>query len=89
MQELAWIAEMVRVWLEGGSWADIQATRGFEALVMGAALVLPPTIIALGIGMTEWHETPLGAWLGPRPPPEDANWAERARDLDKDGFPDF
>jgi len=88
MQEVAWIAEMVRVWLEGGAWADIQATRGFSTLVAMAAFLIPSTIIGLGIGRTEWHETPLGAWLGARNPPDD-NWAERARDLDKDGLPDF
>lgn len=87
MQELAWIAEMVRVWLDGGSWADIQATRGFEALLGAACWLIPPTIIALGIGQTEWHETPIGAWLGAAPPPDD--WVERACDLDEDGLPDF
>jgi hypothetical protein len=87
MQELAWVAEMARVWLEGGSWAEIQATRGFEALALTAAFLLPSTLIAIGIGMTDWHETPLGAWFGARAP--DENWAERARDLDKDGAPDI
>lgn len=88
MQELAWIAELIRLWLEGGTWADIQAARGFQMLVTLAALLVPTTIIALGIGLSEWHETPLGAWLGARGPRDD-NWAERARDLDKDGLPDF
>lgn len=88
MQELAWIAETLRVWLEGGSWADVQATQGFRALVLLSAAFVPSTLIALGIGMTQWHETPLGAWFGAQPPADD-NWAERARDLDKDGAPDF
>ncbi|MEZ5996283.1 MAG: hypothetical protein R3C25_11080 [Hyphomonadaceae bacterium] len=88
MQEIAWIAETLRVWLEGGTWADVQATEGFQGLVMLAAALIPSTIIALGIGMTEWHETPLGAWFGARAAADD-NWAERARDIDKDGLPDF
>ncbi len=88
MQELASIAEMIRIWLEGGTWADIQATRGFHALVASAAWLIPSTIIMLGIGMTEWHETPLGVWMGARRPHAN-NWTERARDLDKDGLPDF
>ena len=88
MQELAWTAETLRVWMEGGSWADIQATKGFEFLVVCAAWLIPSTVIALGIGMTEWRETPLGAWMGARGPGND-DWAERARDLDKDGLADF
>lgn len=79
---------MLRVWMEGGSWADIQATKGFHFVLIGAAWLVPTTVIALGIGMTEWHETPLGAWIGARRPADD-NWAERARDLDKDGVADF
>jgi hypothetical protein len=88
MQELAWLAEPLRVWLEGGSWADIQATQGFRTLAVLAAALIPSTLIALGIGMTDWHETPLGVWFGAKPPQDD-NWAERARDLDRDGTPDF
>lgn len=88
MQEFAWIAETLRVWLEGGSWADISATQGFQHLVLLAALLVPSTVIALGIGATEWRETPLGVFFGAKPPVDD-NWAERARDLDKDGSPDF
>jgi hypothetical protein len=88
MQELAWIAETVRVWLEGGSWADIKAAEGFRMLVVLAAALIPSTLIALGIGHTSWHETPLGVWFGAKPPADD-DWAERARDLDKDGAPDF
>jgi hypothetical protein len=46
-------------------------------------------VIALGIGMTDWHETPLGAWLGARGPDPDDCWKDRACDLDKDGIPDI
>ena len=88
MQELAWIAEPLRVWLEGGSFADIKATEGFHMLAMLAATLVPSTLIALGIGHTPWRETPLGAWFGASPP-DDGDWAERARDTDKDGMPDF
>lgn len=88
MQELAWIAETIRVWLEGGTFADIKATEGFRLVVAAAAWLVPSTLITLGIGMTHWHETPLGAWFGARSPDRD-DWASRARDLDKDGMPDF
>jgi hypothetical protein len=87
MQELAWLAEIARVWLEGGSWAELQATDGFLSLAAVAAFLIPSTIIAFGIGLTDWHETPLGQWMGAKPPSD--NWAERARDLDGDGVSDF
>jgi hypothetical protein len=89
MQELAWLAEVIRVWAEGGTWAEIQATAGFRMLVTIGAWLVPSTIIALGIGLHEWHETPLGRWFGARPDPNAEGWAERARDLDKDGIADF
>lgn len=88
MQELAWIAETLRVWLEGGTFADIKATEGFRLLVLAAACLVPSTLVMLGIGMTQWHETPLGQWLGSARPVED-DWVSRARDLDKDGTTDF
>jgi hypothetical protein len=88
MDVLAGIAEVIRIWIEGGSWADVTAAHGFQAVVSFAAFAVPSTLIALGIGMTEWYETPLGMWFGARPQ-EDEHWAERARDLDKDGLPDF
>mgnify|MGYP006969350478 CR=1 FL=1 len=90
MQELVWLAEPIRIWLEGGTWAEIQAAHGFRALVGLAAFLIPSTLILLGIGgLSEWRETPLAFWLGfsPRDPNED--WAEKARDIDKDGMPDF
>lgn len=89
MQELAWIAEIIRLWLEGASWAEIKAAPDFMMLVMGAAVLVPSTLIALGIGAMDWHETPLGRYWGARPNPREDNWTERARDLDGDGMADF
>ncbi|GAM99289.1 hypothetical protein U91I_02935 [alpha proteobacterium U9-1i] len=73
------------IWLKGGALRDILATP----LVATLAFLVPSSLIALGIGLTEWHETPLARWFGVRAPREDDNWTERARDLDKDGLPDF
>ena len=89
MQELVWLTEPIRIWIEGGTWAEIQSARGFQMLVMLAAFLVPSTIIGLGFGMTEWRETPLALWFGVSPNDPDGDWAERARDLDKDGTPDF
>ena len=89
MDFVSGVAELIRVWAEGGDWAAIQATRGFPILLATACWLIPSTIIALGIGATEWRETPLAAWLGVRPDDPHEGWAENARDLDKDGLPDF
>lgn len=89
MQELAWAAEPIRIWIEGGTWAEISSSRGFQILMLLACVLVPPSIIALGIGTTGWRETPLAQWFGFDPEDPDANWAERARDRDKDGLPDF
>lgn len=89
MQELAWLLEPIRIWLEGGSWMEIQAAHGFRMLVLLGAALVPSTIIALGIGLTEWRETPLALWLGLSGQAADEDWARRARDLDGDGAPDF
>lgn len=90
MQELAWLAEIVRIWLDGGTWTEIKAAPGFMALLLLAAVLVPSSLIAIGIsGWTGWRETPMAAWFGfaGRDPNED--WAEKARDIDKDGMPDF
>jgi hypothetical protein len=90
MQELAWLAEIVRIWLEGGTWADIQAAPGFRGLVGLAAWLVPSSIILVGIsGWTNWRETPMAAWFGVARRDPKENWAEHARDIDKDGLPDF
>ena len=89
MQELAWAAEIVRIWLEGGTWDEIQAAPGFRALVLTAAFVVPSSLIVIGIaGWTEWRATPFAIWFGLVRDPEEG-WSERARDIDKDGAPDF
>jgi hypothetical protein len=89
MQELAWLAEVVRIWLEGGTWAEIKAAPGFGMLLLLAAALLPSSLIMIGIwGVQDWRRTPFAAWFGVHPDP-DAGWSERARDLDKDGTPDF
>lgn len=90
MQELAWLAEIVRIWLEGGAWAEIKAAPGFAPLVFLAAALVPSSLIAVGImGWTEWRETPLAMWFGFARRDPNENWAENARDIDKDGLPDF
>jgi hypothetical protein len=85
--EVGWIAEVARVWLEGGSMAEIGATPGFKLLLLMAGFVVMPSLILLGIGTTEWHESPLGRWFGAKAP--DGDWKYRAGDLDKDGLIDF
>jgi hypothetical protein len=91
MQELAWLAEPIRIWLEGGSWADISSTTGFRVIIGLTALLVPGTVIAMGLGTTEWHETPLARYFGVREklPGEDSMWTWRARDIDGDGTPDI
>jgi hypothetical protein len=89
MQEIAWLLEPIRIWLEGGSWAEIKSSQGFIALVLLASALVPSSLIALGIGTTDWRETPLAQWFGVDPRDPNADWAERARDIDKDGMPDF
>lgn len=89
MQELIWLIEPVRVWLDGGSFKEIAATEGFWMLAVLAAALVPSTIIAWGMGASDWRETPLAGYLGFAAEDPDADWAERARDRDKDGLPDF
>ena len=90
MQGLSWIAELIRIWAEGGTWAEIKAAPGFAMLVMLAAALVPSSLILIGIGgAEEWRATPMARWFGISPVDPDANWAERARDLDKDGQPDI
>ncbi|MGD9965351.1 MAG: hypothetical protein AB7T59_02415 [Hyphomonadaceae bacterium] len=89
MQELVWLIEPMRILLEGGSWAQIKGSQGFTALLLTASVLIPSSLIAVGIGTTTWRETPLAQWFGINPDEPDADWAERARDLDKDGTADF
>jgi len=84
------LLEPLRIWAHGGSLEAGLRTPGFLQFAGLAAVLVPGTVIALGIGATEWHETPLGRWMGASgPDPDEAHWAERARDLDKDGLPDI
>lgn len=89
MQELMWLLEPIRIWLDGGSWEQIKASQGFISLTLLSAILVPSSLIALGMGTTEWRETPLAQWFGIDPADPDADWTERARDLDKDGTADF
>lgn len=89
MQEIAWLLEPIRIWLEGGTWAEIKSSQGFMTLAFLSAALIPSSLIALGIGTTDLRETPLASWFGVSPRDPDEHWTERARDLDKDGTPDF
>lgn len=87
MLELGWIAQVIRVWLEGGTMAEIGATPGFTLLLLMAGFLVMPSLILLGLGASAWHETPLGRWFGAKEP--DSDWKYRAGDTDKDGLIDF
>lgn len=84
MLELSWLAESVRIWLEGG---DLRASVGFSMLVVFLAIVAGPSLLAMAIGGCAWHETWLGRWFGAKAPDQD--WKYRAGDTDKDGLTDF
>ncbi len=90
MQELAWLFEPIRIWLEGGSWREISTSPGFVLLMFSVVALIPASVILVGIGgWEEWRKTPLAMRFGVSSDDPDAGWAERARDLDKDGTPDF
>lgn len=90
MQELAWLGEVIGLWLRGASWAEIKAAPGFFMLVILSAALVPSTFILIGIGgWAEWRNSPLAAWFGVSPEAPDADWALNARDIDKDGIPDI
>jgi hypothetical protein len=90
MQELAWLLEPILIWLQGGSWEEIKSSPGFLSLLVAFCALVPGTLILMGIGgPEEWRNTPLARWWGVSEEEPDADWAERARDLDKDGSPDF
>jgi hypothetical protein len=91
MQELAWLAEPLRLWMEGASWAEIGATPGFRMFIVAAAVLVPSSFIMLGLGLWDWRETPLAHWFGiePEDPQEASLWTWRARDIDHDGAADI
>ncbi|MGD9979937.1 MAG: hypothetical protein AB7H66_09100 [Hyphomonadaceae bacterium] len=89
VQEIAWLLEPIGIWLQGGTWAEIKSSQGFVALLLLSSVLVPSSLIAVGIGTTTWRETPLAQWFGVDPREPDGDWAQRARDLDKDGWADF
>ncbi|MBI1250005.1 MAG: hypothetical protein GC189_00850 [Alphaproteobacteria bacterium] len=89
MDAIVWILEPIQIWLRGGSWDQISASDGFRSLAGLAAFLVPSSIIMLGIGLDHWRDTPLAQWFGFGGEAPDEDWAERARDIDKDGMPDF
>ena len=90
MQELGWLLEPLLIWLNGGDWADIKAAPGFIALMLLGAILIPSSLIMVGIGgLGDLRRTPLAIWLGSSAHEPEPNWTERARDLDGDGRPDF
>lgn len=91
MDLLSWILEPLRIWLEGGSWAEISRSGGFTMLVVVICFVVPASLFALAYGVESWRKTPIGWLLGVRPedPADDRDWLYKARDIDKDGIPDI
>lgn len=88
MQEAIWFFELIRMWIDGAPLEDIVQAPQFFMLACLAAALVPASVIILGIGGTHWRDTPVARWFGFKPYEED-NWAERARDIDKDGMPDI
>ncbi len=88
MQELIWLIEPIQVLARGGGFAEATQTKGFLSLAILAALLIPCSIIAFGLGVDGWRETPLARYFGLGDDP-DADWATRARDRDGDGTLDF
>ncbi len=83
MQELIWLIDVVRAWFDGGMEA-VHQEPGFWALLIGATLLIPPTIIFIGLTGDEFHTTPLGRWFGVEPP--DEGWPPpMSIDVDGDG----
>jgi hypothetical protein len=87
--DLIAIAEPIHILVRGGTLEQAAATEGALQVVVALAFLVPSTLIALGIGMTDWRETPLAQVLGFQPKADDSSWMERAADLDGDGTPDI
>ncbi len=79
------LIQPIMAWMDSGDPRDLLASPAGAAL----AFILPSTIIALLIGFTHLRETTLAAWIGMFRGEPEADWTERARDIDKDGAPDF
>ncbi|MGE0047075.1 MAG: hypothetical protein AB7J28_10185 [Hyphomonadaceae bacterium] len=83
MQEIFWFIDSVRAFFEGGM-AAVRQEPGFWILLIGAALLVPSTIIFMAVTGDDFHETPLGRWFGVAPP--DEGWPPpMSVDIDGDG----
>jgi hypothetical protein len=71
MTETIWIIEAIRRLLSGEPLEPLMQSDGFLWTMILLAGALPATLIALGIGVHRWHETPLGQWLGASTPEDD------------------
>lgn len=98
MTELVWVFEAIRTLLTGGSIDALMQKPGFVSTMMWCAIIVPGSAIALGVGLHDWNETPLGQWFGAAPPAParsiaeidaDLKKYETWRDLDGDGRGDF
>jgi len=85
MQELIWLIDSVRAFFSGG-WEELQMTSSFWALMLLGAVLVPPTLIFMGIADDGFHDTPLGRWFGLEDD-DGYGWKKRP-DLDGDGLPD-
>jgi hypothetical protein len=81
--------EPFHILFSGGTLQQAAATNGARWIAATLAFLIPSTLIGLGIGMTDWRETPLAQALGFRQKDEDRSWMDRAADLDGDRQPDM
>lgn len=98
MTEIAWLIELFRTLLAGEAVEPLFQKPGFVGTMIWTAAIVPPSLIAVGIGMHEWGETPIGRWFGISPSEptrslgeinSDLRKYETWRDLDGDGEADF
>lgn len=82
MQELVWLLEPIRVWLNGGTAEEVFATDRFQAVALLCAVLVPGTLIAMLAFGDDWRRTPLAAYLGMGRDSEDACWPEPPPDAD-------
>lgn len=98
MTEIVWLIEAARTLLDGAPLEPLFERPGFVSTMVWLAVVVPASLIALGIGLHDWGDTPLGQWFGAAPG-EPARTAgeidadlrkyETWRDFDGDGEADF
>jgi hypothetical protein len=98
MTEIIWIIEAIRTLLTGGSLEPLMEKPGFVSTLIWLVAIVPMSLIAMGIGLHEWGDTPLGSWFGATPSEPvrsigeidaDLKKYETWRDLDGDGRGDF